>query len=80
LAELRQIKGLKANPMLEKIKQWIEQHIYQTTPDSKIGRAIKYTLGNRNQRSGYVKGGKLEIDNNLAENKINPNVIRNNGL
>jgi transposase len=27
-------------------------------------------LGNWNQRSGYVKDGKLEIDNNLAEHKI----------
>jgi transposase len=60
----------KANPVLDKIKCWLEQHLYQTTPDSKIGRAIKYTLGNWNERSGYLKDWKLEIDNNLAENKI----------
>jgi hypothetical protein len=56
--------------VLQKIKHWPEQHLDQTKPDSKIGRAITYTLGNWDQRSGYVKDGKLEIDNNLAENKI----------
>jgi transposase len=68
--ERHALRQAKANSVWEKVKRWLEQHIYQTTPDSKIGRAIKYTLGNWNELSGYVKDGKLEIDNNLAENKI----------
>lgn len=57
-------------PALEQIKLWLDQNIYQCTPDSKIGKAIKYMLGHWNKLSGYVNDGKLEIDNNLAENKI----------
>ena len=59
-----------AVPVLERIKLWLDENIYQTTPDSKIGKAIGYMLGHWDKLSGYVKDGQLEIDNNLAENKI----------
>jgi len=64
------LRQQKAVGVLEQIKLWLDEQVYQTTPDSKIGKAIGYMLGHWNKLSGYVKHGKLEIDNNLAENKI----------
>lgn len=58
--------------ILEQMKIWLDQNINQCTPDSKIGKAIKYTFGHWKELSGYVSHGKLEIDNNPIENKIRP--------
>lgn len=60
----------KAKPVMENIKAWLDENVYQVTPDSKIGKAIKYMLGQWVKLEGYTENGLVEIDNNLAENKI----------
>ncbi len=60
----------KAKPVMEKIKAWLNENVYQVTPDSKIGRAIQYMLGQWVKLERYTENGLVEIDNNLAENKI----------
>ena len=59
-----------ALPAMVKIKEWLDENIYQVTPDSKIGKAISYTLNQWPKLERYLEDGKLEIDNNLVENKI----------
>ena len=59
-----------ALPAMVKIKVWLDENIYQVTPDSKIGKAISYTLNQWPKLERYLEDGKLEIDNNLVENKI----------
>jgi hypothetical protein len=66
---LRQEKSL---PVLKKIKEWLQANLSDVTPQSPIGKAITYSLGRWNKLTGYTLDGKLEIDNNLAENAIRP--------
>ena len=40
------------------------------TPDSKIGKAIQYMLGQWGKLERSIDTGLVEIDNNLTENKI----------
>ena len=65
--ELRQKEAL---PILKEIKIWLDDNINQVTPDSKIGKAIRYMLGIWTKVERYTSDGIVEIDNNLAENKI----------
>ncbi len=67
--ELRQEKAI---PLLEKLKNWLHENLPGTTPKSRIGKAIAYSLRRWQKLCNYTLDGKLEIDNNLAENSIRP--------
>ena len=60
----------KAKPFMQEIKAWLDENVYQVTPDSNIGKAIQYMLGQWVKLERYTENGLVEIDNNLAENKI----------
>lgn len=60
----------KSKPVLREIKAWLDENINVVTPDSKIGKAIGYMLGQWKKLKRYVDNGMIEIDNNLVENKI----------
>lgn len=65
----------KATPILETMKQWLDEKAPRVLPKSLLGKAIHYTLGLWPQLNTYLEDGHLEIDNNLAENAIRPFVI-----
>ncbi len=44
-------------------------------PQSLLGQAIDYTLGQRATLEIFLSDGRLEIDNNLVENAIRPTAI-----
>jgi transposase len=44
-------------------------------PQSAMGKAIAYTLGQWPALTVYAEGGQVEIDNNLVENAIRPTAI-----
>ena len=59
-------------PLLVSFKEWLDAEYLKVTPKSTIGKAINYT---RNRYAGIeniLYDGRLEIDNNLVENKIRP--------
>lgn len=60
----------KSKPVLLEIKAWLDENINLVTPDSKIGKAIQYMLGQWTKLERYIDNGLVEIDNNLVENKI----------
>jgi transposase len=57
----RRALELKANPRL--------------LPQSSLGKALKYFLGEYTAAVGYLREGKYEIDNNLVENDVRPSVV-----
>ena len=59
-------------PMLEIIKRWLDEKCYATTPSSPIGKAVNYALRLWPRLTAYINDGRVEIDNNLVENKIRP--------
>jgi transposase len=44
-------------------------------PQSPLGKAISYTLGQWTGLQVFLKDGRLEIDNNLVENAIRPTAV-----
>src|SRR5260370_647533 len=45
------------------------------SPQSPLGKAIRYALGEWKALSRYLQDGRLEIDNNLTENAIRPSAV-----
>jgi len=74
-AERKTIRQEQAKPILDKIKQWLDQKAGKVLPKSPLGKAIHYTLGLWPQLTTYLEDGHIEIDNNKAENAIRPFVI-----
>jgi transposase len=48
---------------------------HQHLPQSLLGRAIDYALGQWTTLEVYLKDGRVEIDNNLVENAIRPTAV-----
>jgi len=61
-----------ALPILTAFKAWLERYLTKTSEQSKIGKAIRYALNHWAALTGYLKDGRIKIDNNAIENKIRP--------
>lgn len=62
----------KSKPILDYMKQWMEQKKSETTPKSGLGEAINYTLTRWDALCAYLKDGRYNIDNNPVERSIRP--------
>ncbi len=64
-------------PIIERIKGWLDElkRSHKHLPTSLTGAAISYTLNQWDKLSGYLKDGRVQIDNNLVENAIRPSAI-----
>lgn len=70
--ERHELRQEEAIPILGKFKEWLDEKLLETTPKSLIGKAIAYCLRRWTKLCNYTLNGRLEIDNNLAENSIRP--------
>ncbi|MCG7887016.1 MAG: IS66 family transposase [Candidatus Thiodiazotropha taylori] len=74
--EIKQrIRQEKALPQLDKIRQWLDKALHRTLPKGQLGKALGYLDKNWSKLTVYVEDGRLNIDNNPAENAIRPFVI-----
>lgn len=66
-----------ATPILHELKAWMLETIAdpKVLPSSPIADAIKYTLKLWDELTVYTTDHRLQIDNNLVENKIRPVAI-----
>ena len=62
--------------VMEKLKSWLMENAPtggpKVLPQSKIGKAISYTIGMWHRLEWYLDDGKYEIDNNWVKNSIRP--------
>jgi len=65
----------KAKPILDKFKQWLDQHKDEVVPKSALGKAMTYARNEWSRLIVYLEDGRLEIDNNGGERSIKPFVI-----
>jgi transposase len=71
----------QALPLLDGLREWLDQALPQAPPKSLTGEALGYLHSQWQRLIRYLDDGRLEIDNNLIENTIRPFVIgRNNWL
>ena len=64
-----------ARPLLDELRSWLDEALPQVPPTSVIGKALNYLHNEWPKLIRYLDDGRLEIDNNLAENAIRPFVI-----
>lgn len=64
-----------AKPVLEEMRSWLDQSLPEVPPTSATGKAIYYLHKQWPKLIRYLDDGRLEIDNNLAENAIRPFVL-----
>lgn len=69
------LRIVQAQPILDEIKNYLNEHITAVLPKSPIGVAMNYMLARWDKLSLYATEGRLEIDNNLVENAIRPVAI-----
>lgn len=68
-------RRLRAKPVLDKFKQWLDGRVIKTPPKGLLGKAMLYTLGQWDRLTCYIDNAYLTPDNNLAENAIRPFVV-----
>lgn len=71
----RRLREEKAGPILAALKPRLESLKPCCLPESPLGKAIRYAIGEWNALLRYLEDGELEIDNNLTENSIRPSAI-----
>ena len=64
-----------AAPILAALQPRLEGMREKHLPQSPLGKAISYTLGEWGPLTRYLEEGRLEIDNNLTENAIRPSAV-----
>jgi len=76
--KLRSIaRSIEARPVIARLRClllcWKSKKRF--LPQSLMGKAIDYTLGQWDSLLPYLEDGRLEIDNNLVENAIRPTAV-----
>ena len=67
-----------AKPILERLRSWLDDSLPKVLPGSAAGKALNYLHNEWDKLARYLDDGRLEIDNNLAENAIRPFVVGRN--
>jgi transposase len=69
------IRQQKSQPILDKLKKWLDSHRAKVTKDSLTGKAMTYLHNQWKKLNVYITDGQLRISNILAENAIRPFAI-----
>ena len=69
------LRQQRAGPILQRLRQWIDQHKERIAPKSLLGKAVYYLDQQWPRLIRYLEDGRFAIDNNPAENAIRPFVI-----
>jgi hypothetical protein len=64
-----------APPILQGIKTRLDELRPTLLPQSPLGKAVSYTLGEWDALNRYLEDGRLELDNNLTENALRPSCV-----
>ena len=65
--EVRQQRSL---PLLNSLKQWLEETLGKLSKKSDTARAVRYALGRWDALMRFCDDGRVEIDNNAAERSL----------
>jgi transposase len=68
--ERREMRNLHSRPLLESLKQWLEETLDKLSRKSDTALAVRYALGRWEALARYCDDGALEIDNNAAERAL----------
>ncbi|MGH8703671.1 MAG: IS66 family transposase [Burkholderiales bacterium] len=66
-------------PILTELRAWLEGSAGAVLPQSALGKAVNYALGQWPKLTRFVEYGEIPLDNNRCENAIRPFVIGRKG-
>ena len=70
-----QARQEQAQPVIDKMRDWLNGALTEVAPASLTGKALNYLNNQWPRLIRYLDDGRLRIDNNLVENAIRPFVI-----
>ncbi|KTD21432.1 Putative transposase [Legionella israelensis] len=73
--DIYQARQKEAKPILDELKDFVEDKKINIPPKSPLGKAVHYLLTHWVALKRYLDDGRLEIDNNRTERSIKPFVI-----
>ena len=73
------VRQQHSKPILERFRAWLEQLAPQALPESRLGKAVNYTLNQWKKLSAFLEHGEVPLTNNLCENAIRPFVVGRKG-
>jgi transposase len=65
-----EVRNARSRPLLESLKQWLEETLVKLSKKSDTAIAVRYALGRWPALMRYCDDGHLEIDNNAAERAL----------
>ena len=68
--ERREVRDARARPLLDSLKQWLEETLEKLSRKSDTALAVRYALSRWEALLRYVNDGRIEIDNNAAERSL----------
>ncbi len=73
--ERHTLRRQQAQSILQELRNWLDNTLPQVPPTTAIGKALHYLNNEWDKLVCYLDDGRLEIDNNAAENAIRPFVV-----
>jgi transposase len=74
-----QIRTDLSKPIIGKFHAWLEALAPQVLPQSLLGKAVYYALGQWSKLVTFLTHGEVPLDNNRCENAIRPFVVGRKG-
>jgi transposase len=64
--ERREVRNTRSRPLLDSLKQWLEETLGKLSRKSDTAMAVRYALGRWEALMRFCDDGRIEIDNNAA--------------
>jgi transposase len=74
-----QVRAERSAPIIKNFHAWLEALAPQVLPQSLLGKAVHYTLGQWPKLTVFLNHGEVPLDNNRLENSIRPFVLGRKG-
>lgn len=79
--ERHKLRNEKSKIIFEEFYNWISETEPKTLPQSLVGKAVTYAINQKEYLGNFLKDGRIQLSNNLAEQSVKPFVIgRSNWL
>jgi transposase len=74
-----EVRKARSAPIIAQFHAWLEALAPNVLPESRLGKAVYYTLGQWPKLTQFLEHGEIPLDNNRVENAIRPFVIGRKG-
>lgn len=69
------VRTQRSAPIINAIKGWIDTTVLNLTPKDPIAGAMAYVLNRWNELTAFLHNGRIELSNNLVENRVRPHAL-----